>query len=564
MSRYYRKKKKQNTGTVMVVIVLIMLLIVAGGIYYIISSGRPSKERIDPEEYFGWPGDGQAAVATTLGLCESMGVKTAEDRIFISCEEIRDVTGGRLYYDAGSQTVTIPTPSEIINLSPTDGEDTDKIVVSQGELMIASDFLEECMDVEIRSFTVPDRVVIRCAWDTPVADAVEDSVLRMEPSIKSPIVTDIAAGEQVCVLEAGDAFYKVSTDDGFTGYVSVSQMGPVEEAPAHENPALTYTHNLLDEKVILGFHQTDTAAANAALSYVTQDAKGMNVIAPTWYFLDSTDGAFTDLSDAEYVSGAHEKGLQVWAVINDFDGKLNSGTETAEALSGTPVRQELERKIIESAVAAGIDGINLDFENVSKEGIDAFLIFLREMSVLCRQNGLVLSSDMYVPEPYNLYLQPAAQAEAADYLLIMAYDEHHRGSEESGSVSSIAWVEKAVEGGIEAVGSADRVIIAIPFYTRLWETSENGTVTCSSLGMTEAAEYVKEHSMKVTWDDSVKQNYAVQGSSPKYEIWMEDEQSMTAKLRVISAAGTSVGAWKLGLEDSSVWNLITSYISPAS
>ena len=548
-------------GTVLIVLILILLTAIAGGIYLIIFSGRPSRERIDPEEYFGYPGTGQTAVATTLGLCGGMGTRVeGQGGVFIPYEDIRTYIADNVYYDESSQTVTVTTPGEIINLSP--AEDTDKVVIAHGEVMISSEFLMKVSDIAIEEYDAPSRLVIRCAWDTPLAMALEEAAVRQEPDIKSPILTEVPAGTQVFVLETLDAFSRVSTQDGFTGYVQLAQIGPLTDPPLHENPELTYTHTLLDEKLVMGFHQTDTAAANAAFSYVTEDTPGMNVIAPTWYFLDSTDGAFTDLSDPEYAAQAHAKGLKLFAVINDFDGKLNSYAETAAALSGTPVRQKLEEEIVASALAAGVDGLNLDFENVNEDGIDAFLAFLRELSVLCRRNGLILSSDIYVPEPYNRYLRPEEQAEAADYLLIMAYDEHHRGSETAGSVSSISWIEKAVEGGIAAAGGPERVIVAIPFYTRLWKTTETGAVTCSSMGMEEAEEYVKEHSMKVTWDESVKQNYAVLEGSTKYEIWMEDEQSLTAKMRVISSAGTNVAAWKLGLEDPSAWALVKSFIAP--
>ena len=250
----------------------------------------------------------------------------------------------------------------------------------------------------------------------------------------------------------------------------------------------------------------------------------------------------------------------MWAVANDFDGGIASPQDTLTVLSDTKTRQALAEKIAASAVTAGVDGINLDFENVREESAEAYLMFIRELSVLCRKEKLILSVCSYVPQNYNLYLDRASQAEAADYIVTMAYDEHHAGSEEAGSVSSISWVKAAAEETMREV-EASRIIVALPFYTRIWESDAGSRPTSRALSMREAENAVSEYGMKVVWDETTQQDYAEAVSGVKRQIWLENKASLTAKLELLEnypIAG--IAAWKLGLEKPEIWDIMETYI----
>ena len=168
----------------------------------------------------------------------------------------------------------------------------------------------------------------------------------------------------------------------------------------------------------------------------------------------------------------------------------------------------------------------------------------------------------------------------ADYVIIMGYDEHFAGSYEAGSVASYNYVKEGIEETLRDV-PADKVINAVPFYTRLWNETpktdeeraeDQGTeaesystkVTSEALGMEEAAQRVSEAGATVTWDDTVKQNYAEwQGDNDStYRIWLEDASSLEVKLGLMkdnNLAGTA--AWKLGFETSDIWDLIQKYVN---
>lgn len=165
-----------------------------------------------------------------------------------------------------------------------------------------------------------------------------------------------------------------------------------------------------------------------------------------------------------------------------------------------------------------------------------------------------------------MYYQRGEQARFVDYMIVMAYDEHFAGSEEAGSVSSLPFVQQAVEE-MTRVMPADQVICGIPFYTRVWtEKFGQSAITSEVLGMDGAKNYAKENQMTETWDASLGQNVAtVETSDARYTIWMEDEQSMEEKLKVIQSADLAgVAEWKLGFERADVWSLISEYIETNS
>ena len=96
---------------------------------------------------------------------------------------------------------------------------------------------------------------------------------------------------------------------------------------------------------------------------------------------------------------AHQCGLEVWALVDNFDQNVDD----MELLSHTSSRENLENQLVNAALQNGIDGINVDFEQIPTDVGDHYIQFIRELSVLCRVNNLVLSVDNYVPKGYNTH-----------------------------------------------------------------------------------------------------------------------------------------------------------------
>jgi spore germination protein YaaH len=322
-----------------------------------------------------------------------------------------------------------------------------------------------------------------------------------------------------------------------------------------------YTHIEKEGKINLVWHQVMNMDANERVLDLLNTTKGVTVISPTWFSLIDNEGNFSSLASEKYVNRAHKAGVEVWALIDDFDKHMKVG----EVLGYTSKRERLIKGLISQAIKYDLDGINIDFEHIREEGGEDFTQFIRELSVRCRQNGIVLSIDNFVPSPFKLQYDREEQGIVADYIVIMGYDEHYQGGGVSGSVSSLGFVVDAVQNTLEQV-PPERVIMGLPFYTRLWKEESDGDgikVTSEAYGMNGAENKLREFGVEAQWDDETGQLYAEFDSGGiKHKIWLEEEKSLEEKLKVVMEQDVAgVAFWKLGLERDSIWDVIIKHLN---
>jgi spore germination protein YaaH len=260
------------------------------------------------------------------------------------------------------------------------------------------------------------------------------------------------------------------------------------------------------------------------------------------------------------VNYAHQQGLEVWALVDNF----NESVSTYDTLSRTSSRQRLVNQLTAAAIQYGLDGINVDFEMISTECGRAYIEFIRELSIMCRINGIVLSVDdpAYVPNAVSSQYFREEQGVFVDYVIIMGYDEHYTGSEEAGSVASYDFVETSIQNTLEEVPK-EKVINAIPFYTRFWKTDEEGNVTSEALGMDAADQRAKNNEIEPTWDETTHQYYIeLEYEGSIYQMWMEEERSIEEKLQLIKQNELAgVASWRLGFERADIWDVILKYVN---
>ena len=350
-----------------------------------------------------------------------------------------------------------------------------------------------------------------------------------------------------------DNWDQVATDDGYIGYIDKKKVGKASETTFERNfEGEQYSYLTMDEKVNMVWHQVTSTDANAYFADATANMTGVNVISPTWFYLTDTSGNIASIASADYVAQAHEKGLKVWGLIDNFTQDVS----TTETLSSTAARQNIISQLIQAATGVGMDGINVDFESLSEDVGIHFLEFLRELSIECHKNNLVLSVDNPVPEDFTSHYDRAEQGRVVDYVIIMGYDEHYVGSD-AGSVASLPWVEQGVQDTLAEV-PAERVINAVPFYTRLWRTT-GGNVTSEAIGMDQAQQVIAENNVETYWDKTTSQNYGTYDiDNSTYQIWLEDSQSIAEKVKLVSKYNLAgVSAWKLGFENSGIWQVIS-------
>lgn len=496
----------------------------------------------------------------------------AEGGIYLQYETVKALLNSDFYLDEAENALLLALPTELIQVS--EGEthylaNQEKRQLSApalrnmgGTYFVSTEFIGLFSNVEFEYYSNPNRLIVHYQWiDFLYFDTAEEAPLRVEPSIKSEILVQLSKDAKLYYIggtgTAGRSFIKVMTQDGIYGYVQRKFLNEsYYEVRQSSYQAPIYTYHTMEGKVRLGWHQVTVPEANAKLENVLKGTTGLNVIAPTWYRLADEEGNISSLADAAYVEEAHGKGLQVWALVDNFDKTVS----TFNVLSSTAARANLVRNLIDEAVKYELDGINIDFEALSASTGVHFIQFLKELSIQCRISGLVLSVDNYVPAPYNEFYDLKTQGEVVDYVIIMAYDEHYSGSPEAGSVASIDFVKEAVNNTLAKM-PRERIVMGVPFYTRLWkETEKDGQLTLSSeaLTMAGAESVLVQNGVSASWDEKTAQNYVeYEKDGTVYKMWMEDEDSLTRKLQIISEANVAgIAAWRLGYESEEIWPLI--------
>lgn len=565
-----KEQQKKKAAPVLVVLILIVLVGAAGIVSFLINRYKPGTEYMAGNEYFNLTDENSVALIQNGELLEEQAVLIGGEP-YAAYTYVESQLNSCFYWDEETKGILLTTSGGVQTLLPGDaavaktpGGQPAVQQESDGTVYISLDVVKEYTDLDYAYYSDPNRVVIRNEWDGVEQATVQSDTaqVRQKGGIKSLILADVQKGDTLLYLENLDNWCKVMTADGYTGYIQTEDISEPEAIEARTAKKDSYERITRDHKINLVWHQSTSTESNDAMAEMTAEMTGVNVISPTWFSVTDETGTISSLASADYVKLAHEAGREVWGLIDNFNEAFDETTDLAYA----SVRSRIIEQLLAEAASCGMDGINVDFENLKEAGIPHYLQFLRELTSAAHAQNLVVSVDTPVPQAYTMYYQRGEQARFVDYMIVMAYDEHFAGSEEAGSVSSLPFVQQAVEE-MTRVMPADQVICGIPFYTRVWtEKFGQSAITSEVLGMDGAKNYAKENQMTETWDASLCQNVAtVETSDARYTIWMEDEQSMEEKLKVIQSADLAgVAEWKLGFECADVWSLISEYIETNS
>ena len=565
-----KEQQKKKAAPVLVVLILIVLVGAAGIVSFLINRYKPGTEYMAGNEYFNLTDENSVALIQNGELLEEQAVLIGGEP-YAAYTYVESQLNSCFYWDEETKGILLTTSGGVQTLLPGDaavaktpGGQPAVQQESDGTVYISLDVVKEYTDLDYAYYSDPNRVVIRNEWDGVEQATVQSDTaqVRQKGGIKSLILADVQKGDTLLYLENLDNWCKVMTADGYTGYIQTEDISEPEAIEARTAKKDSYERITRDHKINLVWHQSTSTESNDAMAEMTAEMTGVNVISPTWFSVTDETGTISSLASADYVKLANEAGREVWGLIDNFNEAFDETTDLAYA----SVRSRIIEQLLAEAASCGMDGINVDFENLKEAGIPHYLQFLRELTSAAHAQNLVVSVDTPVPQAYTMYYQRGEQARFVDYMIVMAYDEHFAGSEEAGSVSSLPFVQQAVEE-MTRVMPADQVICGIPFYTRVWtEKFGQSAITSEVLGMDGAKNYAKENQMTETWDASLGQNVAtVETSDARYTIWMEDEQSMEEKLKVIQSADLAgVAEWKLGFECADVWSLISKYIETNS
>ncbi len=568
---------KKRVFTVLVPIVLIFVVIAAAFGSKIIEKYSYSKEMADLSEYFGITQSDDVAIVLQDELVDEKA-KFVDGVCYFDLSTVNKYFTDRFYVNSDEQVLLFTTDTDVIRIDI--GENSDVMYTSDignelgykaafydGDVLyIAVDYVSKYSNFEYHLYDNPMRVQVYTVWDTYMQAVIsKKTAVRYQGGVKSDILEELDKGDKVEIIEEMENWTKVKTADSIIGYVEnkyLTDQSAVTRICSTDFKEFTYSNVVKEGTINLAFHQVFEEVGGAYLENILSTTKAVNVVSPTWFRLINSDGDFSSLANASYVDKAHELGIDVWALITDVDSTDLYGVniDFVELLSSSANRKKLIDGLMAEVDAYGLDGINIDFEKVRSDSGIHFVQFIKELSIETRKRGVVLSVDNYVPSEYTAHYNRKEQGIVADYIIIMAYDEHYVGGGEAGSNSSISFVENGIIDTKELV-PADKIINAIPFYTRVWESGQDG-LKAQTLSMASENEWIARIGVTPVWSDEYCQNYVeYQSNGSTFQCWLEDTESIRVKLNVMKTQGIKgVASWKLGLEDAAVWDEIAEYV----
>lgn len=584
-----RKKNNRQAAGIIAAVIIVCVLVAGGiGLVTLIDKYTPNKTRITFEDYYIQHGfavgnadeqENGAQEAFVLLNGEQTDAKAYcfGDVWYFKKDFIDENLNHRFYLDVANDELIYTTPTKIVTI-PFESQAYyvgDKVkkehyVVARRvdeDIYIAADFIKERADFIYEVRNEPYRMLVTTVYGTSeYVHIADEGTVRTGASIKDEILAIGDAGASWSVAGEDGDWTELVTDDDIRGYIRTKELGEkYTVTTSNDYQAPMYTSVSRKDKVNMVWHAVYDMNDNDKIYGLLDATEGVNVVSPTWYQLSDSTGGFNSFAQQEYVDYIHETGRQIWPLWSDFTSvSAENGWSEYELFAVTQNRRALIASMMDEVKAYGYDGINIDFEKVSSDNGIHFVQFLRELSIECRNAGVVLAVDNYVPMPHSAHYDRAEQGAIVDYVIVMGYDEHYGGGSEAGSVASLDFVKNGIVNTLESV-SAQKLINALPFYTRMWDeyVDENGQQVLNSKAYTMrgAFDRVEELGLVTNWSDSVGQ-YVAEGDveGHHYSVWLEDARSIEEKMKIVAEYDLAgVAAWSLGGEYPQVWEVITRY-----
>lgn len=448
--------------------------------------------------------------------------------VYASMEDLENFFDGQIYYDKENNQIITTSDTKVAVLSLVESKMkingsevklVDGAVKKEGTFYLPISEMGKVYDIEINN--INNKVITLDSLDREFikADVTKNVSIKQNTKFITKTVDKIKKGSKVVVISEKEEYSKVRTENGKIGYIKTDKL--TNKTVVREK---LEKENQVEGKINMVW---DYYSEYVDAPQRTEAIPGINVVSPSFFSLKSSDGLAIINNAArggqQYINWAKQNGYKVWAMFSN-----NSMKETtSKILNDYELRTTMIEKIVELAVKYELDGINVDFEYMNMEDKDVYSRFIIELAPRLREYGIVTSVDVTAPdgsEDWSLCYDRDVLADAADYLMFMAYDQYGISSTKPGTTAGCDWVEANVKKFLDQEAVAkEKIILGMPLYTRLWKTDAAGKSTSSVVNMNKIASVIPE-GVDVKWDENTKQNYAEwERSGYKYQIWIEDE-----------------------------------------
>lgn len=567
MTEDNKRPNKRKKLMVIAVIALVAVLGIAGFLVYrfipsnTVRSGYKYfdvKEDVDNEYVIIQNGEKIDEKALMIG-----------DHLYFSRKFTFDNFNKRFYYDSESDAVlkTDGNTTWIFkagenSYTSTSGKKEDDgypvIVKVDDTLYVAADYAIQDGGFAYSTYSEPQRVILKTKYETYTEVEVQsDTQVRFRGGVKSDILEEVSTGDRLIYRKDVGGWLEVETPSGYIGYVKSSATKPIEEnAIENFTPIRSYV-NAQDRpgELCITWYQLGSKMENSDIDKNLIGIEATNVLSPTWFAITDDKGSMTDSGSGELTQKMHDRGIKVWGLVNDFATNIDRDS----FMASKAVREKVINNLIQAANKYNLDGINIDFEKISKPGSEHYLQFLRELALECRANGLVLSVDDARPYAFNYQYEVGEQAAYVDYVILMAYDEHYNGSE-PGSVASLTFTEEGIQAMLRSGVPANQLVLGMPFYTRVYFTDKNGNVTSNAVSMQVANQICDDAGAPGTQVDGQTFRSYENDEGKLVQVWIENSSSLELRMKLMEQYNLAGSAqWKLGMEEKKVWEVIRKY-----
>lgn len=459
----------------------------------------------------------------------------------------------------GKKIAAIGFEKNSININGSDKEIYAHAIEKDGQVYLPISEMKDVYDVEIRNIE-KTKVVTMDSLDREQKKAIVTSNLAVKSSTNflTKTVDRIKKGDSVIIISSDKGYTKIRTEKGKIGYIKSKKV-------ANE---ITVREEMKEEKQIEGkvnlvwdyYSNVGSAPDRSGTSI-----DGVNVVAPAFFYLDDDGNLKDNIGEKgeNYINWAHDNGYKVWPMVSNAEAGL---TLTSEIMNSYAKRQKLIEDIVDKCVEYKLDGINVDFENMKQEDKDLYSRFIIELTPRLKEMGLVTSVDVTAPdggETWSMCFDRHVIGDVADYIIFMAYDEYGVSSTKPGTTAGYDWVKLSLNKFLQTEEiESNKIILGIPFYTRVWTTDPSGKSTSKTVSMKKTESVIPDGTQK-QWNDDLKQNYVeyTDGNNKK-QIWIEDIDSIKSKISLITENNLGgVASWQKDMELDEIWSVLIEEIN---
>lgn len=486
-----------------------------------------------------------------------------DDVIYLSKQDIQNFFDKYIYEDkdnnqlittSDKKIATIPYDQKVIEINGSKKQITATIKKVENTIYLPISEMHDVYDIEI-TYIKDSNIITMDSLDREQkkAYASKNISIKSKTSGFSKTVDKVKKGNWLFYISTDEkGWAKVRTTQGKVGYVKENKL----------TNFVTSRETMENEKQISG-------KVNLVWDYFSEYAKapdrtgtkidGVNVVSPSFFYIDK-NGNFKEnvlQNGQDYIKWAQSNGYKVWPMVSNSSAGLEI---TSKIMNSYESRKKLIEAIVNVCVKYNLDGINIDFENMKKEDIDLYSRFIIELTPRIKDIGLTVSVDVTAPDGadnWSMCFDRNVIGNVADYIIFMAYDQYGAGSNKAGTTAGYNWVETSLKKFVttEEINS-NKVILAIPFYTRLW-SEKDGKVLSKVVDMKDIDDTIPKN-VERKWNDTLKQYY-VEYNDSLYtrKMWIEDSKSLKEKLSLIKQYNLGgVASWEKDKETEDVWKLI--------